>query len=147
LLQTLTQAQDQLCEWGLLERYRPVTGFRGLARRRDARQFPRIAMNPAVECRVVDPEGPAAAQAIFGQIKNVSQGGAQAWLPQRLSQLKQVEVFMTIEGVSFRGRAEIVGADVPAQTERQGGLFRHNLRWVALHAQSMAALSRIAPDD
>jgi hypothetical protein len=52
---------------------------------------------------------------------------------------------MTIDGVSSRGRAEIVGPDAPAKTELQGGLYRHNLRWVALRAQGMAALSRIAP--
>jgi hypothetical protein len=111
----------------------------------DARHFPRVAMDPAAECRVVDPEGPNAAQAIIGQIKDVSQGGAQAWLPQQFPQLKQVDVFMTIEGVSFRGRAEIVGPDELGKAELQGGLYRHNLRWVALHAQGVAALSRIAP--
>jgi len=145
LLHALTQAREQLCEWGLLKRSQPAVGFRSLSRRMDARQFPRVAMDPAAECRIVDPEGPTAAQAIIGQIKDVSQGGAQAWLPQRFPHLKQVDVFMTIEGVSFRGRAEIVGPNEPGTPELQGGLYRHNLRWVALHAQGVVALSRIAP--
>ena len=145
LLQALVQAQDQLCAWGLLKRPQPATNLRGLARRMDARQFPRVVMEPAAECRIVDPEGSEVAQAIIGQIKDVSRGGAQAWFPQRFPQLKQVDVFMTIEGVSFRGRAEIVGPDERGKAEVKGGLYRHNLRWVALHAQSMAALSRFVP--
>jgi hypothetical protein len=145
LLQALTEAQNQLRAWGLLKRSQSATNLRSLTRRMDARQFPRVVMDPAAECRVVDPEGPEVAQAMIGQIKDVSQGGAQAWLPQRFPQLKQVDVFMTIEGVSFRGRAEIVGPDERGKAELKGGLYRHNLRWVALHAQGMAALSRVAP--
>jgi len=61
--------------------------------------------------------------------------------------LKQVDVFMTIQGVSFRGRAEIVGPDETREAELHGGLSRHNLRWVALHAHGVAALSRAAPSD
>src|SRR5512137_2831660 len=145
LLQALMQAQGQLCAWGLLKRSQPATNLKSLARRMDARQFPRVVMEPAAECRVLDPEGPGVAQAIVGQITDVSRGGAQAWFPQRFPQLKQVDVFMTIEEVSFRGRAEIVGPDDQGKTEAKGGLYRHNLRWVALHAQGMAALSRVAP--
>jgi hypothetical protein len=144
LLQVLTSAQDRLWELGLLERSRAGGRPRSLSRRADARQHPRVAFDPATECRIVDPEGPEAARSIVGQIKDVSQGGAQAWLPHRFPQLKQVDIFMTIEGVNFRGRAEIVGPDEPEKAALQGGLYRHNLRWVALHAQGMAALSRIA---
>jgi hypothetical protein len=111
----------------------------------DARQFPRVVMDPAAECRVVDPEGPELFPSVIGQIRDLSQGGAQAWFPQRFPQLKQVDVFMTIEGVSFRGRAEIVAPDDHGKAEVKGGLYRHNLRWVALHAQGVAALSRVAP--
>ena len=93
----------------------------------------------------MDPEGPGGAHAIVGRIKDVSQGGAQAWLPHRFPRLKQVDVFMTIEGGSFRGRAEIVGPDEPETDTPHGGPYRHNLRWVALRAHGMAALSRIAP--
>jgi hypothetical protein len=145
LLQALAQAQDQLRAWGLLKRSQPATNLRGLTRRIDARQFPRVVMDPAAECRVLDPEGPEVAQTIVGQIKDVSRGGAQAWFPQRFPQLKQVDVFMTIDGVSFRGRAEIVGPDDRGKAEVKGGLYRHNLRWVALHAQGMAALFKVAP--
>ena len=77
--------------------------------------------------------------------KDLGRGGAQAWFPQRFPQLKRVDVFMTIEGVSFRGRAEIVGPDQHGKAEVQGGLCWHNLRWVTLHAQEMAALSSVAP--
>jgi len=52
---------------------------------------------------------------------------------------------MTIEGVSFGGRAEIVRPDERGKAEVKGGLCRRDLRWVALHAQSMAALSSVAP--
>jgi hypothetical protein len=145
LLQALTRAQDQLRAWGLVKRSQPATGLRDPTHRMDVRQFPRVVMDPAAECRVLDPERPEVAQAIIGQIKDVSRGGAQAWFPQQFPQLKQVDVFMTIEGVSFRGRAEIVGSDERGKSEVKGGLYRHNLRWVALHAQSVAALSRVAP--
>lgn len=145
LLQALTQAQDQLRAWGLLKGSQPGLRAGGLTRRMDARQFPRVVMDPATECRVVDPEGPQVSPSIVGQIRDLSQGGAQAWFPRQFPQLKQVEVFMTIEGVSFRGRAEIVGPDDHGAAEVKGGLYRHNLRWVALHAQGLAALSRVAP--
>jgi len=145
LLQTLTQAQDQLRARGMLERAQPGVNVGGPTRRADARQFPRVVMDPAAECRVVDPEGPELFPSVIGQIRDLSQGGAQAWFPQRFPQLKQVDVFMTIEGVSFRGRAEIVAPDDHGKAEVKGGLYRHNLRWVALHAQSMAALSSVAP--
>ena len=145
LLQALMQAQDQLRAWGLLKPSQPTTSLRGLMRRMDARQFPRVAMDPAAECRVLDPERPEVAQAVIGQIKDLSRGGAQAWFPQRFPQLKQVDVFMTIERVSFRGRAEIVRPDERGKAEVRDSLYRHNLRWVALHAQGMAALCRVAP--
>ncbi len=145
LLQTLTQAQDQLRSWGLLKGVKPGMSAGGPTRRMDARQFPRVVMDPAAECRVADPEGPEVSPTIVGRIRDLSQGGAQAWFPRRFPQRKQVEVFMTIEGVSFRGRAEIVGPDDHGAAEAKDGLYRHNLRWVALHAQGLAALSRVAP--
>lgn len=145
LVHALMQAQEQLYAGGLLKRSSSVASYRGSTRRMDVRQFPRIAMEPAAECRIVDPEGPEVAQAIVGEIRDVSQGGAQAWLPRRFPQLKQLDVLMTIDGVSFRGRAEIVGLDERGKAELRGGLYRHNLRWVALHAQGMAALSKVAP--
>ncbi len=145
LLQLLTLAQDRLRELGLLERPEPAGRGQDPSRRQDARQFPRVTVDPAMECRVVDPEGRESAQTITGQIKDVSKGGAQAWLPLRFPQLKQIEVFMTIEGIDFRGRAEIVGIDEAGKAEPQGGLYRHNLRWVTLHAHGMNALSKIVP--
>jgi hypothetical protein len=36
-------------------------------------------------------------------------------------------------------------SDEPETDTPHDGQYRHNLRWVALRAQSMAALSRIAP--
>jgi hypothetical protein len=139
LLQALTQAQHRLCDWGLLSRASGASG------RLDARRFPRVTMEPAAECRVVDPESPSAVDSIRGTIRDLSQGGAQAWLPRRFPQLKQLDVFMTIDEVSFRGRAEIVGSGELGKAESRSGLYRHHLRWVALHAQGAAALSRIAP--
>ena len=38
-----------------------------------------------------------------------------------------------------------MGPDELGKAELQGGLYRHHLRWVALHAQGVAALSSIAP--
>lgn len=145
LLHTLVAAQDQLRERGMLDHPSATTGHSRPSGRLDARRFPRVTMEPAAECRVVDPESPSAVDSINGQIRDVSQGGAQAWLPRRFPRLKQVDVFMTIEGVSFRGRAEIVGSEGLGKAEIQDGLYRHHLRWVALHAQGVAALSRIAP--
>src|SRR5512136_646086 len=79
LLQTLSQAQDQLRAWGLLKGSQPGVNVGGLTRRMDARQFPRVVMEPAAECRVVDPEGPEVPRSVVGQIRDLSQGGAQAW--------------------------------------------------------------------
>jgi hypothetical protein len=145
LLQVLTHAQNHLRELGLLDASQPATHFPSPWPRLNARQFPRVTMDPAMECRIVDPAGPEAAHAIPGQIKDLSQGGAQAWIPRRFPRLKQLDVFMTIEGANFRGRAEVVGPDETGESESQGGLYRHNLRWVALRAQGMAALSKIVP--
>jgi len=81
LLQTLMQAQEQLRAWGLLKRSQPGVNVGGPTRRMDARQFPRVVMNPATECRVVDPEGPELFPSVIGQIRDLSQGGAQAGFP------------------------------------------------------------------
>jgi len=157
LLRVLTQAQDLLIKRGLIHIPSPAeatvmdggvpitVGLAGPPGRRDSREYPRVPLSVAVECRAVDPDSFWPAKPVTGEAKDVSIGGAQVWLPKRLPRYKQADVFMVIEGMIFRARAEIVGVELETKKDIRGGYYRHSLRWVTMEAHAKAALSRLVP--
>ena len=157
LLRVLTQAQDLLIKRGLIHIPSPAeatvmdggvpitVGLAGPPGRRDSRQYPRVPLSVPVECRAVDPESFWPSKPVNGEAKDVSIGGAQVWLAKRLPRFKQADVFMVIEGMIFRARAEIVGVELETNKETKGGNYRHSLRWVTMEAHAKAALSRLVP--
>lgn len=116
----------------------------GLPNRTDSRQHPRAHLRIPVECRLLDPTTFWPGKWMTGEIRDVSIGGAQVWLPQRFPRFKQVEVFGAIEGTVFRGRAEILGTDL-MKVASKNGRYRHSLRWVGLDAQAKTVLSKLVP--
>ena len=85
------------------------------------------------------------ADALSGEARDVSIGGAQVWLAKRLPRFKQADVFMVIEGMIFRARAEIAGVELERNREVKGGYYRHSLRWVVMEAHAKEALSKVVP--
>jgi hypothetical protein len=157
LLRVLTQAQDVLIKRGLIyipspaeatvmEGGLPVTVrmARGSAGR-DSRKHPRVSLSVAVECRVIDPDSFWPAKPVNGEAKDVSIGGAQVWLVKRLPRFKQAEVFMVIEGMIFRARAEIAGVELDTKKDGKSGYYRHSLRWVMMEAHAKEVLSKVVP--
>ena len=153
LLRVMTAVQDLLMTQGLIprsegqitERENPISVRRAALRNRtESRRHPRMHLCLPVECRMVDPNSFWPGKRIVGELKDVSIGGAQLLLPERLPRFKQVEVFAVIEGRPFRGRAEIVGAELQ-QKHPNNGHYRHSLRWVGIDAHTKAALSKIVP--
>jgi len=156
-LRVLSQAQEILIKRGViylpsaaeatvLEHGEPVTIRLAVPPgHRDARQHPRMPLSVPVECRVVDPESFWPAKPVNGEAKDVSIGGAQVWLAKRLPRYKQADVFMVIEGMIFRARAEIAGVELERNREVKGGYYRHSLRWVVMEAHAKEALSKVVP--
>ncbi len=85
------------------------------------------------------------AKPVNGEARDVSIGGAQVWLAKRLPRFKQADVFMVIEGMIFRARAEIAGVELERNREVKGGYYRHSLRWVVMEAHAKEALSKVVP--
>jgi hypothetical protein len=109
----------------------------------DARSEPRVRVRMAVECHLLKvpdiwPRKPLPDH-VAGEIRDVSKGGAQAWLPESFPIATHFAVFMRIGEMTFRGQAEVVGA-APEPTD---GLWRHNLQWNALSEQASAALAQL----
>ena len=112
--------------------------------RTDSRKDPRVHLSLPVECRLLDPTTFWPGKWVTGEIKDLSIGGAQVWLPECFPCFKQIEVFGKIEGTAFRGRAEIVGAD-PMKKAPKNGRYRHSLRWVGMDTRAKSALSKLVP--
>jgi hypothetical protein len=112
--------------------------------RTDSRKAPRLHLSLPVECRLLDPTSFWPGKWVSGEIKDLSLGGAQVWLPDRFPCFKQIEVFCRIEGTAFRGRAEIVGAD-PLKKAPRNGRYRHSLRWVGMDPRVKSALTKLVP--
>jgi hypothetical protein len=157
LLRVLTQAQDVLIKRGLIytpspaeaivvEDGLPITvRMADAAAGRKSRLYPRMSLSVPVECRVIDPDSFWPAKPVNGEAKDVSIGGAQVWLSKPLPRFKQVEVFMVIEGMPFRARAEIAGVELEAKKEAKSGYYRHSLRWVTMEAHAKEVLSKVVP--
>ena len=154
LVKTLARAQDTLVARGLI--YAPPTGKithmeRGAAvalgaedrpKTQPARQHPRVTLNVRGECRLVDKKDFWPGKPVVGEVLNVSTGGAQICLPQRFPRFSRVELFMVVDGMVFRGGAEVAGADAGMQTGA-GGQFRHSLRWASLEGPARDVLTKI----
>ncbi len=82
--------------------------------------------------------GPHSGSAVFGEVKDLSIGGAQVWLPERFSLFSKMKVLMRIGGLDFQGRAEVVGAEVHPTGEG----YRHSRRWLGLSNHAKATLSQ-----
>jgi hypothetical protein len=77
-----------------------------------------------------------------GEIRDLSLGGAQAWLPSRVGLFQRVDVAALIDGEPFRARAEIVGADLPKRNQPGAAYLRHSFRWVEIGSEAKDVLSR-----
>jgi hypothetical protein len=108
-----------------------------------SRQHPRVTLNVRGECRQLDKKDFWPGKPVVGEVLNVSAGGAQVCLPQRFPRFSQVELFMVVDGLVFRGRAEVAGADASVQGGTAGGQFRHSLRWMSLEGPAKDVLTRI----
>jgi len=155
-IRALKQAQDHLIRRGLL--HIPSAGFMSMeggevldlspaARppQQPSRRHPRASVNLTCLCRSVDTVSARPGQAISGEIRDVSLGGAQAWMTRRLPRFSQVEVLAMIEGDTFRARAEVVGVAHDSKKGSQGTTHRHNLKWLALDAEAKEVLQKVIP--
>jgi PilZ domain-containing protein len=151
LLRVLTSAQEVCMNRGLLYDPRPasvVTMEQGdavsmpLAQRASAaRRDPRLPLQLRIECRLVDPEKFWPSSPVVGEIRDISLGGAQVWLLQRLPRYKQVDVAVVIDGKGFQARAKIVSVDLESQKDPKTGLHRHGLRWAGMEPKAREILT------
>jgi len=155
LVKTLSRAQEALMNRGLiyaaptsqvtqLERGDSVRfGLGERPKLQAARQHPRVPLNIRGECRLLDKKDFWPGKPVAGEVLNVSAGGAQVRLPQRFPRFGQVELFMVVDGMVFRGRAEVAGADAIGQKGAPGGHFCHSLRWLSLEGPARDVLAKI----
>jgi len=142
LLRMLAQAQERLTQDGPVQTkdgnpdIRPTVSPRGF--RSDARQEPRVPVKLSVGCRPMNAGVPHPGSAVFGEVKDLSIGGAQVWLPERFSLFSKMEVLMRIGDLDFQGRAEVVGAE--AHPTGEG--YRHSMRWQGLSNHAKATISQ-----
>jgi len=151
LLRALTSAQEVCMSRGLLYDPRPgavVTMDRGdavtmpLSRRASAaRRDPRVPLQLRIECRLVDPDKFWPTNPVSGEIRDISLGGAQVWLLQRLPRFKQVDLGLVIDGKGFQARAHIVSVDLESQKEPTTGFHRHGLRWAGMEPKAREILA------
>jgi hypothetical protein len=114
---------------------------------------PRVPVRLRVECYLLSvPDSTSAesgasdswspdpvTEGVTGEMKDVSNGGAQIWLSEHFPPPSRLAVFLRIGKHTFRGPAEVVGSG-PQPKE---GKYRHNLRWLALNDQAKAALAKL----
>lgn len=155
LVNALTRVQEALTTRGLLygptsttlmqmERGDTLTlGVHARPKSQASRQHPRVTLNVRGECRLLDKKDFWPGKPVVGEVMNVSVGGAQARFPQRFARFSQVELFMVVDGMLFRGRAEVAGTDAEPQPGAAGGHFRHSFRWMGLEGPARDVLTRI----
>jgi hypothetical protein len=155
LVKALTQVQDALANRGLLynppapittgmERGEPfVLGVEERPKSQAARRYPRVVLKVRGECRLLDKKDFWPGKPVVGEVLNVSAGGAQVCLPQRFPRFSHVELFMVVDGMVFRGRAEVAGADAAIQNGPTCGQFRHSLRWMSLEGPARVILTKL----
>lgn len=108
-----------------------------LSRRGEFRRTVRVPVKVQVACRLVSET--CSPKPLIGAIKNISIGGLQLWLSERLSLYNRVELFARIAGANFRGQAEVVRAEM----QPHDGLYEHGLRWLHLTATAQDALEKV----
>jgi len=108
-----------------------------LSRRSEFRRTVRVPVKVQVACRLVSET--CSAKPLIGAIKNISTGGLQLWLAERLPLYSCVELFARIAGANFRGQAEVVRAEV----QPRDGLYEHGLRWLHLTPPAQDALAKV----
>ncbi len=156
LCRVLEQAEGRLHKEGLLdvlpvakvitmEAGEPVT--RHIADRPgrwlNTRREPRVSVKLAAEFYLLGapdtwPSKPLPGQ-VTGEIRDLSNGGAQVWLPEQFPVGSRLAVFIMIAELIFRGQAEVVAV----ASHPKGGNYRHNTRWLSLNPQAQAALSQM----
>ncbi len=151
LLRVLTRAEELCVSRGFLNDSRPpaaVVMERGnvlaiplATRAAEARREPRVPVHTRAECRLVNPDRFWPTKPLAGEMRDLSKGGGQVWLPQRLPRFKQVDVALVIDGRGFQGRAEIVSVELETKRDPQTGYHRHGLRWIAVEPKAMEILS------
>lgn len=153
LLRLLEQTQERLIQRGLMHLPSSAAeattmeageavplGIRvPLGRRGESRRESRMTVKVPVGCRLLDTADSCHSEPLIGEIKDVSQGGAQLWLPRRLPLYSRAEVFMRIGELNFQGRTQVVGAEV----HPKDGRYRHGLRWLVLNPEAKVVLSKI----
>jgi hypothetical protein len=108
-----------------------------LSRRREFRRTVRVPLSAQVACRLVSEN--CSPKPLIGAIKNISAGGLQLWLAERLALYSCVELFARIAGANFRGQAEVVRSEV----QPVHGRYEHGLRWVHLTPPAQEALEKV----
>lgn len=108
-----------------------------LSRRGEFRRTVRVPLSVQVACRLVSES--CSPKPLIGAIKNISTGGLQLWLSERLPLYSSVELFARIAGANFRGQAEVVRAEL----QPRNGRYEHGLRWLDLTPQSQDALAKV----
>ena len=135
LIRVLDESKGRLVQEGLLH---APDGEAAPELSRD-RRGRRVPFKVPVECC---PWPVGDSRVLRGETGDLSTGGAQLWLPECLSLLTRVEVFMKIEGIDFKELAEVVGVGVRPTK----GRYRHSVRWLELSGQAKAALLQIIPN-
>jgi hypothetical protein len=155
LVKALSQAQATLVDRGLvvvppapkitqtMQGETSTFGAVGRPRTQPARQHPRVNLDLRGECRLLDTKEFWPSKPVACEIKDVSRGGAQVGLPKRLPRFVQVELSMIVNGMLFRGRAEVVAVEMQSNVDSTSSYFRHSLRWVGLEGPANAVLAKI----
>lgn len=120
-----------------------TVGTEGRGGAQPARQHPRVTLNVRVECRLLDAKDFWPSPPVSGEVIDVSLGGAQVCVAKRLPRFAQVEVFMVVDGLVFRGRAEVVAADIGHGRPADESGYRHSIRWLALESHAREVLTKI----
>jgi len=76
---------------------------------------------------------------VAGEIRDVTSGGAEVWLPEQFPISTHLAILMRIGEMTFRAQAEVVGA----APHPKDGHYCHNLQWLSLSPQAEAALSKL----
>ncbi len=103
------------------------------------RREPRVPVKLSVECYLMGAPDTWPSEKVTGELRDLSSGGAQVWLPEQFPVGSRLAVMISIGELIFRGQARVVGV----APHPQDGNYRHNLQWVPMDPQVKATLSKI----